>query len=331
MRTARRHCHSSRDKETNTTPFRKFIFWLSQKKSFTTALARCGMKYGFARRFVAGETLEEAIDASAQLCRAGRRVSLNELGEYVSTAAEAENARDHYIGMIHALDRARLDGNVSIKLTHLGLDIDRSLCASLTQEITATARRARRTIEIDMEASTYTQSTIEIFEITQRRYGNAGLAIQAYLRRSEHDLQRLAPIEPKVRLVKGAYRESRDIAFQKRKDVDANYRHLLDRLLRPGTNGRFTTAIATHDPVLVGYAQEKIRQYGLSPERYEFQMIYGIRRDLQQQVYTAGHPLRIYVPFGTAWCPYFLRRLAERPANLWFVLRSIVAERKSPE
>jgi len=306
---------------------RNLIFWLSTKKGFTDAIARHGMRRGFARRFVAGETLEEAMGPSTELCRAGRRVSLNQLGENVATAKEAQQSRDMYMATLEALDRAGLDGNISIKLTQLGLDFDPKLCRSLVQEIAATAKAFGGTIEIDMEGSAYTQPTIDIFEAVQRQHGNAGLALQAYLRRSQSDLERLAPLNPKVRLVKGAYREPPAVAFQKKSEVDASYRRLLDLLLRPSAGGCFFTAIATHDPALVAYACEKVREYGVPRERYEFQMLLGIRRDLQHQVFTEGHLLRVYVPWGTAWCPYFMRRLAERPANLWFVLRSLLAER----
>jgi proline dehydrogenase len=158
-------------------------------------------------------------------------------------------------------------------------------------------------------------------------HGNLFIAIQSYLRRSAQDLERLFRVRPKIRLVKGAYHEPPALAFEKKQDVDANFRVLLDRLLSVAAKGGATAAIGTHDPVLIEYAQKQIREIGLTSEHYEFQMIYGIRRDLQQQVVDAGHPLRIYVPFGTAWCPYFMRRLSERPANLWFVLRSLIAER----
>ncbi len=283
------------------------------------------MRRGFARRFVAGETLAEAIGPSKELCSGGRRVSLNQLGENVATPEEARHSRDSYVATLEALDRAGLDGNISIKLTQLGLDLDRKLCLSLVQEIAARAQALGRTIEIDMEGSAYTETTIEIFEAVHRQHGNAGLAIQAYLRRSQRDLERLAPLHPKVRLVKGAYREPAEIAFQKKNEVDASYRRLLERLLHQG--GGFFAAVGTHDPALVQYAIGKIKEYGVPRERYEFQMLLGIRRDLQRQVFAEGHPLRVYVPWGTAWCPYFMRRLAERPTNLWFVLRSLLADR----
>lgn len=301
---------------------RNFIFWLSTKKGVTDAIARRGMKYGFAKRFIAGETLEDALKASAELCTAGRRVSLNHLGENVRTGEEARRVRDSYLEMTHQLDAQQLDGNISIKLTQLGLDLDRNLSQSLTSEIVEAASKLGRTIEIDMEGTACTEATLDIFEAVRRRFDSVGLAVQAYLYRTEKDVERLAPLRPKLRLVKGAYREPPQHAYQKKSDVDANYRRLLERLL----DGRFFPAIATHDPAMLEHAQKLVRERALRPDQYEFQMIYGVRRDLQQQLRDAGHPLRIYVPFGTEWCPYFMRRLSERPANCWFILRNLVAE-----
>ncbi len=354
----------SSEERNRTMLLRKFFFWLSTKKRAMSIIARYGMRYGFAQRFVAGETLQSAMGPATELGRAGRRVILNLLGENVETAEDARRARDTYIEMLHALDRAGLDGNIAIKLTQLGLDFDRELCASLTQEIAAAAGALQRTIEIDMEGSRYVDVTLDIFRQVQSVHGNAGVAIQAYLRRSESDIEKLAEVGvaqtsgrrragsppasrisedsaessaamdmalPKVRLVKGAYLEPPSIAFAKKSDVDANYRTLLDRLLIPTSvhgRPRFFTAIGTHDPALIDHACETIARHTLTADVYEFQMIYGIRRDLQQQLVDRGQPLRVYVPFGIAWCPYFMRRLAERPANMWFVLRSLFAERK---
>lgn len=301
---------------------RRLIFWLSNKKAVTQAIARRGMRYGFARRFVAGETLGEALDASASLNSAGRRVSLNHLGENVSTPAAALSARDSYLKMLRELAGRRIDGNISLKLTQLGLDQGRELCEKLAAEIAATAKELKLSVEIDMEGSAYTGVTLEIFESVCRRFDNVGMAMQAYLRRTEKDLERLSRFRPKIRLVKGAYREPASVAFQKKPDVDANYVKLLGQLL----SGGFFPAIATHDPAILAFAQGMLRRQGLSSDRYEFQMIYGVRRDLQQHIREAGHPLRIYVPFGSEWCPYFMRRLAERPANCGFVLRSLLAE-----
>jgi proline dehydrogenase len=305
---------------------RDVIFWLSTKKAVTGVLAERGMRYGFARRFVAGETLEEALAASRKLNGESRRVSLNYLGENVSTPAEARQASESYIGMIRALDREKLDGNISIKLTQLGLDFDQGLCQALTREIAAAAAQMSRGIEIDMEGSAYTQATLPIFEAVQREFTSTGLAVQAYLHRTRDDVERLAALRPKLRLVKGAYREPASVAVQKKSEVDANFRNLIGTLL----DGRFFPAIATHDPVMLDHARAVIRDRKLTPDQYEFQMIYGIRRDLQEQIRSEGHSLRVYVPFGTEWCPYFMRRLSERPANCIFVLRNLMAESLKP-
>ncbi len=307
------------------------IFWLSTKKGATNWVARLGKTHGFARRFVAGETLEEAIRSIAAISHAGRRVILNHLGENVGTSNEARKARDSYVQMLRSLREAAIDGNISIKLTQLGLDFDRDLCLSLAHEIAAAAASLDNSIEIDMEGSAYTEATLQIFEKVRREHVNTGVALQAYLLRTEADIKRLAPLNPpsklKIRLVKGAYREPPSVAFQKKSDVDANYRRLLDSLLQPDKDGP-VVAIATHDPALIDCACARIRQLALTADRYEFQMLLGIRRDLQEKVFSQGHPLRVYVPFGEAWVPYFMRRLSERPANLSFVLRSLLAEDK---
>lgn len=301
---------------------RNFIFWLSTKKNLTDAIARRGMRYGFARRFIAGESLAEALDATRALDREGSRASLNRLGENVHSEAEARTARDTYIEMLRKLAECGLDGNISIKLTQLGLDFSRELCLELSNEIARAAQDLKNTIEMDMEGSAYTDATLDIFEETRKRFDNVGLAVQAYLYRTQDDLERLRTLSPKIRLVKGAYREPPRIAFQKKSDVDANYRKLLDRLFA----GQFFPAIATHDPNMLDWARQRLRESGVPRRNYEFQMIYGIRRDLQLQIREAGHPLRVYVPFGTEWCPYFMRRLSERPANCWFVLRNLAVE-----
>jgi proline dehydrogenase len=299
---------------------------LSTKRRITDSIARRGMKLGFARRFVAGETLAEALTASQELCQQGRHVSLNHLGENVSTEAAAREVCASYIQMIEEMHAKKLEGNISIKLTQLGLDLSKELCGSLARAITRRAAELGGTIEMDMEGSVYTDATLDIFEAAQREFGNAGLALQAYLYRTEKDLQRLAPSKPKIRLVKGAYREPKSIAFQDKDEVDRNYKRLTTLLLEGARDGKFFPAIASHDMAMVSHAQTEAQRLGLRKDTYEFQMIYGIRRDLQQEVHSGGYTLQVYVPFGTDWCPYFMRRLSERPANCWFVLRSLLAE-----
>jgi proline dehydrogenase len=305
---------------------RDFIFWLSTKRSVTDSIARRGMRQGFARRFVAGETLAEALTASQELCEQGRHVSLNHLGENVSTEAAAREVCAGYIQMVEQMRLKDLAGNISIKLTQLGLDLGKDVCASLALSIAKRAAELGRTIEMDMEGSVYTDATLDIFESVQRETGNVGLAVQAYLHRTEKDLQRLAPLKPKIRLVKGAYREPKNIALQGKAAVDGNYKRVTTTLLEGATRGTFFPAIASHDPLMVAHAQAEAARLNVPKDKFEIQMIYGIRRDLQQQVHAAGHILQVYVPFGTDWCPYFMRRLSERPANCWFVLRSLLAE-----
>lgn len=275
--------------------------------------------------------MDQALQAITPFSRAGRPIILNHLGENVATPEEARKARDSYVQILRALADAGIDGNIAVKLTQLGLDFDRQMCLSLTHEIAAAAAAMQKSIEIDMEGSAYTDATLQIFKQVQREHSNAGVALQAYLRRTQTDIEKLAPLKSKIRLVKGAYREPAAIAFQKKNEVDANYRklldHLLGQLLLPNT-GCGCVAIATHDPALVDYASAKIQRLRLPENQYEFQMLLGIRRDLQQKIVSQGHPLRVYVPFGEAWVPYFMRRLSERPANLFFVLRSLLAERQ---
>jgi len=298
------------------------VYWILSKPAISRTLARTGMRSGFAHRFVAGETLEEALAASQRLAVGGRRVCLNHLGENVATREQARAAAESYVEMLRQIRARSIDGNIAVKLTHLGLDLDRDLAIELATNIAAQARELGLSVEIDMESSEYTSVTIDVFEAVRRKFDNIGLAIQCYLRRSEDDLKRLEPLAPKIRLVKGAYREPPDIAFQEKADVDQNYARLLDILL----NGPFFPAIATHDPHLVDYAERRIAERKLAPDRYEFQMLFGIRRDLQNRLRAEDRPLRIYVPFGTEWFPYFMRRLVERPANTLFVLRSLAAE-----
>jgi proline dehydrogenase len=305
---------------------RNFIFWLAKKKRVTDWIARQGMQRGFARRFVAGESLEESLAVCQQLNASGRPTSLNHLGENVTTEAAARQVCDGYLRMIEELHAKHIRGNISIKLTQLGLDLNRDLCRAMTREIAARAAALQRTIEMDMESTAYTDVTLDIFEGVQRELGNCGLAVQAYLHRSEKDLQRLAALKPKIRLVKGAYREPKEHAVQTKPEVDANFKKLSTLLLEGATQGSFFAAFGTHDPAMVAHAQAEAARLKLAKGSYEFQMLYGIRRDLQDQVFAAGDTLQVYVPFGADWCPYFMRRLSERPANWWFVVRSLWAE-----
>jgi proline dehydrogenase len=306
---------------------RNFILWLSTKRGVTDMIARRGMKAGFARRFVAGETLDETLSAVSSLCANGRSISLNHLGENVSTEAAARKVCDGYVHMLEEMQAKSLPGNISIKLTQIGLDPSKEFAATLAADIARRAKELGRTIEIDMEGSKYVDATLEVFERVQREFGNVGLAIQAYLRRSPDDLRRLEPLRPKIRLVKGAYREPESVAIQSKHAVDAAFRELTTQLMEGAARGNCFPAIGSHDPAMAEHAQAEAARLGVPKDRYEFQMLYGIRRDLQEKVFREGNLVQIYVSFGTEWCPWFMRRLAERPANCWFVLRSLWAEK----
>ena len=299
---------------------RDLIFWLSTKRAFTRPIGRTGMRLGFARRFIAGETLEDGLRVAAELNARGMQVNLNHLGEGVTDKKEAEAAFDSYRTMLEEIARGKIDGSISIKPTHLGLIFAPDLCRDLTARLAAEAARLNNTMEIDMEDSPTTEATVALFEAVRRQHPNTALAVQSYLYRSERDLQRLQPLRPKIRLVKGAYREPASVAFPKKSEVDENYRRLLRMLFSNG----FVPAVGTHDDKMIELAKVVAREAGAPPDRWEFQMILGVRRDLQEKLVREGYRMRVYIPFGTEWLSYFMRRLAERPANVGFVLKSLL-------
>jgi len=299
---------------------RDFISWLSTKPLVTRPIARTGMRLGFARRFIAGETLEEALRAAAELNAKGMLVIMNQLGENVTERREAEAAYESYRRILHELSERKIDGNITIKPTQLGLDFAPDLCRELTLRLVADAASFHNFVEIDMEHSAVCGATVDLFEEVRSSHENVGLAVQSYLRRTEEDLRRLRRHRPKIRLVKGAYLEPPEVAFPEKRQVDENYAKLMRMLFREA----FTPAIATHDVALLDLAKELARECRLAPDAWEAQMLLGVRRDLQEQLVREGHRVRVYVTFGTQWVPYFMRRLAERPANVAFVLRSLV-------
>lgn len=269
-------------------------------------------------RFVAGETLEQAIAVARAENGAGRTVSLNLLGEHVHDAATADRSFRDYLAAIEALREAGIDGNISVKPTQLGLGFDDALCEKYVGELAARAGAVGTTVTIDMEDSSLTERTLGIYERTQREHGNLGVALQAYLRRTPDDLERIRPLGGHVRLCKGAYDEPEAVAFRTRPDVDAAFDRLATTLLDdPGV----LPALATHDDARIEAAVVAAADRDAA---YEFQMLYGIRTALQEQVTARGLALRSYVPYGEAWYPYLTRRIAERPANVWFFFRALV-------
>ena len=273
-------------------------------------------------RFVAGEALSDAIAVARQITASGASVSLDHLGEHVGDAEQAQRARDDYLECLDELDAAGIDGNISVKLTQLGLGLDTAMAARSLETLAVRARGYGHTVTIDMEESAHTEATVAIFEEVQAGCGNLGIALQAYLHRTPDDLARVIAAGGHVRLCKGAYAEPATIAHQTRAKVDAAFDSLLGVLM---TAPAVYPAIATHDEARVA---EAVRLGARRAEPWEFQMLYGVRRALQEELLEKAHRLRVYVPYGEAWYPYLTRRLAERPANLWFFVRAASSPRR---
>ena len=271
-------------------------------------------------RFVAGLTLTDAIEAVAAVNRLGMSASLDPLGENVSTEAAAAEAAQTACGILDAIDRHHVDSNLSLKLTQLGLDLGLDLARSQLQRIITRAAEHKIFLRVDMEGSAYTETTLALVEQLHGEGANIGTVVQSYLRRTAGDVERMLARGIRLRLVKGAYREPAAIAFQDKSEVDANYVTLMQRLLDSGTYH----AIATHDEKIIEATTRYAQQQAIPASGFEFQMLYGIRRDLQQKLQAEGWRVRVYIPFGPEWYPYFMRRLAERPANLLFLLKNLV-------
>jgi proline dehydrogenase len=303
-----------------------FFQTLSRSPTLKKLASRYGMSgpRAFARRFIAGETIEDAIAAVREIEARGMHHTLDHLGESVNTLAAAETATREYLSVIGEVHRAGVEKNLSLKLTQLGLDIDKPMCVDNLCRILGAAEKCGFFVRLDMESSKYTEATLEIFETAWRRgRHNVGVVLQSCLYRTEQDFERVNRLGARIRLVKGAYRESNTVAYQKKENVDAAYVRLAKRLLTDGTY----PAIATHDEQILDEVKRFAAKRGITPTLYEFQMLYGIRRDLQTAFTEQGYRMRVYVPFGKEWFPYFMRRLGERPANVAFVLRSLIAER----
>ena len=297
---------------------------LSRSATLKRFASKYGMKpRGFARRFIAGETVDEAIEAARELEAKGFHLALDYLGESVSTISNATAAAREYIQLIEVIESAGIERNLSLKLTQLGLDIDRATCVDNLRRILEPASKHQFFVRIDMENSPYTDATVQVFEtLWHLEFRNVGLALQSSLFRTEQDVRRLNELGARVRLVKGAYKEPSDIAFQQKADVDAAYLRQMRLLLDHGNY----PAIATHDPEIIREARAYTTERRIANDRFEFQMLYGVRRDLQTELVAAGYRVRVYIPFGREWFPYFMRRLGERPANLMFVMKALLRE-----
>ena len=292
-------------------------------------LQRLASKYGmapssgFARRFIAGETVEEAVECVRGLPDKGLRLTLDYLGESVASAAEAAAAAADYVNIIGQIVASGIERNISLKLTQLGLDVDRATAVDNMRRILEPADANGFFVRIDMENSPHTEATLDVVETLWRQgHRQIGTVIQSYLKRSPEDIHRLNTQQVRVRLVKGAYKEPKAVAYQKKSEVDGAFVDLMQMLLDEGTY----PAIATHDPAMIEATKKYAASKGYAKDRFEFQMLYGIRRDLQTSLVNEGYRMRIYVPFGKQWYPYFMRRLGERPANVAFVLKSLFRE-----
>lgn len=303
---------------------RKTFLYLSNQPRIFHFVRHNGFAKNLARRFVAGETLEEALEAVRRLNGIGISASLDLLGESVGNEDEARSAGREYIHMLDRIHERKLDTNVSVKLTAMGLDISSDLCASIMHDILQRARDYRTFVRIDMEGSAYTERTLTLFE--ERLYPsyaeNVGIVLQSYLYRTQGDVERAVAVRCRVRLCKGAYQEPATVAFPEKKDVDANYVRCMENLMSEGNY----PGLATHDEAIITRAKRFAAEKRIGPQRFEFQMLYGVRRDLQERLVREGYRMRVYVPFGTQWYPYLMRRLAERPANFAFMASNIIRE-----
>ena len=304
---------------------RQGLLWLSQQNGIFDFIRSNPLARRFAARFVAGETIEDGVAAAVEMHQRGITSSLDLLGESVTQAAEAGAAKDQYLAMLDRMAAAApVEVNVSVKLTQMGFDIDEELCRRNMVAILEKARGLGGFVRLDMESSAYTQRTLDFFE--RRLFpdfgAHCGVVIQSCLRRSEADVDRLVTLGARVRLCKGAYLEPPSVAYPDKADVDRAYVRLLETLLAEGNY----PGIATHDEKIITHARKFAQRQGIGSERFEFQMLYGVRRDLQEELRRQGHRMRVYIPFGTQWYPYLMRRLAERPANIAFMMGNIARE-----
>jgi proline dehydrogenase len=295
------------------------LLWAAEKETVHRLVTKWRLTQSVVRRFVAGSELDDAIEAIKELNARGIGGILDFLGEGVENHEGASSAADAYLASIKRIEETGIDTTVSVKLTQLGLAFDKASCVGHLRRLAAEAEAIGTRVEIDMEQSEHVSATLDIYRLLRPDFPSLRLAIQAYLRRTPIDLETMADIKPRIRLVKGAYAEPEAIAYQKRREIDTQYMRLTDWLFAKGTD----PALATHDGKLIAHGADAAQRVGAGPADYEIQMLYGIRRDLQDRLASDGFRVRIYVPFGSAWYPYLMRRLAERPANIRFFLRAL--------
>jgi len=301
---------------------RSALIYLSQKEGLKDFAARFRLFKKLTTRFVAGETIEEAVAAIREINREGCSASFDHLNESVANAAEAEGEVREYLRILDQIDQTKINSNISIKLTQFGLELDPELAYRNARTVVAEAARRGHFVRVDMESSAVTQVTIDIFKRLRAEFGlnDVGIVLQSYLRRTYDDAVDLLKIPARIRICKGAYMEPPEVAFPDKQDTDKNYLRVMELLLKSG----IYHGVATHDPKMIEGTLRFVKQEKIPRETFEFQMLYGVRRDLQRQLAREGFNMRVYVPYGKHWYPYFMRRLAERPANIWFVMKNLL-------
>jgi proline dehydrogenase len=301
---------------------RSALIYLSQKEGLKDFAARFRLFKKLTTRFVAGETIDEAVAAIREINREGCSASFDHLNESVANAAEAEGEVREYLRILDQIDQTKINSNISIKLTQFGLELDPELAYRNARTVVAEAARRGHFVRVDMESSAVTQVTIDIFKRLRAEFGlnDVGIVLQSYLRRTYDDAVDLLKIPARIRICKGAYMEPPEVAFPDKQDTDKNYLRVMELLLKSG----IYHGVATHDPKMIEGTLRFVKQEKIPRETFEFQMLYGVRRDLQRQLAREGFNMRVYVPYGKHWYPYFMRRLAERPANIWFVMKNLL-------
>ena len=298
---------------------RSFFIFLSKRKLLRRWFETSSLAQRFSTRFVAGHDLDEALAVSRNLNAEGDTVTLDHLGESVTSLDEAASARDVYLRTLSAIHDSGIQGNVSLKLTQFGIDLSAEQCRANVELLVKRAAELQGFVRVDMESSEYVDRTLDLVTGLHAQYGSVGVVIQSYLYRSKQDVEKLCERGIRVRLCKGAYLEPHSVAFPHKHQVDQNYVELMKLLLDKGTY----PAIATHDEKMIQATKAYAASRNIPRDAFEFQMLYGIRRDLQRQLAADGYRMRVYIPFGKAWYPYYMRRLAERPANVFFILRNL--------
>jgi proline dehydrogenase len=303
---------------------RSLLLYASRSQRLAAALRNRRFVGRAVNRFMPGEEFSAALAAARRFADAGIGTVLTQLGENVATLAEAESVQRHYLDALRDIRQAALPAQISVKLTQLGLEVDRAACELALRSLVAGAAETGSTLWIDMEDSSYTDVTLDVFRRVRSEWPNVGVCLQAYLRRTPADLESLLPLEPAIRLVKGAYAEPPAVAFPRKRDVDAAYYALAGRLLERAAGGKANPVFGTHDMRLVGRIRARAAELGVPPRGCEFHLLYGIRERDQRALAAEGEAVRVLVSYGSAWFAWYMRRLAERPANVWFVLKNLI-------